>query len=297
MPSDISMAGIPLLPWLFLGVLLLVLAGCAMPRPAPPAYKNWAVYYGANAPAESFKGYDLLVFDADQHPDIATVKAQGSEVLAYISLAEIAEYRAYATRFIDQSNISIGYNDTWKSHVIDVRAPQWQEFVVKEWLPSILAKGFDGVFLDTIDTALYWQQKDEKNQHMDRAIIDTIIKMRSAMPAKKRIMVNRGFDILPDIARDIDIVLAESILVDAEAKENTYFSDEIYQHYVDILQELKQKHSHLAIFALDYPRTIDKTAWLHICRRHQAHGFTPYISTMDLQQIQAPFPACDKGYN
>ena len=239
-------------------------------------------------------GYDLVVFDADHHPPIAEVKQQGTKVLAYLSLAELDPHRDYTERFLSEPGMKIGDNERWKSHVIDIRKPQWQHFVANEWLPTMLAKGFDGIFIDTIDTALEVQRLDNTYTGTDQAVRVMVQQIRRNMPIDKLIMVNRGFGILPDIAADIDIILAESILVDAMTPGRPFFPVNMYRQYVNKLQSLRQKYSHLSIFTLDYPETIDKTAWLQICKEHKKQGFVPYISTIDLHQIKPPFERC--GY-
>ena len=271
--------------------VLLGLVSCVTKPPSSP-YKHWAVYYGSDAAPEEFKGYDLVVLDADRHPDIDAIKAQGSQVLAYISASEIDSGRKYFKQFLEQLDIGIGVNEAWQSHVIDLRQQQWQDFIVGEWLDADMAKGFDGVFIDTLDTAISYEQNDPQYQGMKLAAIQVIQRLRENMPEGKLLMVNRGFEILPDIAGDIDIVLAESILVDAGKSGSPFFPAHIYKNYTHRLQMLRQKYSHLSIFTLDYPETIDKTTQLRICRAQRTKGFIPYVSTKDLQHVTPLFPGC-----
>jgi hypothetical protein len=97
-------------------------------------------------------------------------------------------------------------------------------------------------------------------------------------------MVNRGFEIADDIAPYIDILLAESVLVDASSKELRYFPEEVYQGYVDKLQQLAYKNAHLSIFTLDYLSRRDMNAQQDVECVQRNNGFSAYVATMDLQQ-------------
>lgn len=125
--------------------------------------------------------YDLLVIDAFFHGKIFTKqdliklkkKKSGKNrlVIAYLSIGEAETYRYY-------------WNKTWKKNppgFIEKENPEWQEnFKVKYWmqdwkkiicgakdgsgfetsyLKKILDAGFDGVYLDIVDAAFYFEKK------------------------------------------------------------------------------------------------------------------------------------------
>ena len=289
--SIISLLSSSIFQFLAGTIVLLGLVSCVTKIPSSP-YKNWAVYYGSDVSPEVFTGYDVVVLDADHYSDIRAIQAQGSKVLAYISVSEITSNRDYFERFLRQLDIGIGHNEAWQSHVVDLRDERWQDFIVHEWLEASMSRGFDGVFVDTLDTAISYEQNDLQYRGMKAAAIQVIKRMKRNMPNGKLLMVNRGFEVLADIAGDIDIVLAESILVDASKPGHPFFPAHIYHHYSDKLQRLRKKHSQISIFTLDYPETIDKTTQLRICRAQRIKGFIPYVSTKDLQHVTPLFPGC-----
>jgi hypothetical protein len=101
------------------------------------------------------------------------------------------------------------------------------------------------------------------------------------------IMINRGFDILPEIAKDINMFLAENILVDHNFKTgNNYFVPERqYQEYVERLKEAKKINPNLEIYTLDYWDPKDKEVIKKIYDIQRKHGFNPYVSTVELDKI------------
>lgn len=277
--------------WALLALAAVFLvAGCAPQRPHAPAYQSWAAYYGADAAPEEFVGYDVVVLDSDQHPDVAAIQAQGSKVLAYVSLGEIAPYRHYAQEMSAWPGFVLATNQDWGSQIIDIRNPKWKDYLVDTWIAEAMAKGFDGVMIDTLDTSLAWQAKDAAYAGMSDAAIAIVKEMRRRLPKQKLIMVNRGFDVLPDLVGDIDIVLAESVLVDASKPDRPYFSEAENGQYIALLQDLNKNNPHLSIFALDYPNLSDKTMCNSVYQAQKNHGFVPYISTADLQKIRPYAP-------
>lgn len=273
---------------LFSGILAMLawVAGCVAPMPKQEI-KRWAAYYGKAEDWRSFQHLDVVVFDADQHPPIAPLKAHGVKVLAYLSVAEIAPYRSFSEEMLAMPDFVIGRQPQWNASIVDIRNPVWREHMLVKQLPAIIAQGFDGVMIDTLDSALAQYALDPARFAGTReAAIQLIRDIRQNIPASSLIMVNRGFDIAPDIADKIDILLAESIMVDARQQPFQLFEKSVYLSHVERLQQLQRKNAHLSIFTLDYFDTGDMNARQDIECTQRSHGFSPYVATLDLQQFR-----------
>jgi hypothetical protein len=100
-------------------------------------------------------------------------------------------------------------------------------------------------------------------------------------------MVNRGFDILPQIAGDIDMVMAESTYADwiPSEKKAKFVPKAEYKQIVDTLNAGKVINPRLRVYSLDYWNMKDAKTVKSIYAAQRASGFIPYVSTPDLQTI------------
>jgi hypothetical protein len=143
--------------WLFTCLALALVAPEAKAQPAP---MPWAVYYAAELPPSAFYGYDLLVFESDRHPALEPLVDRRKKVLGYLSLGEVNETRSYFAE-VKAENLFRGENENWKgSFFVDVRDPRWTKRVIDDLVPEILRRGFQGIFIDTLDNPRHLERTD-----------------------------------------------------------------------------------------------------------------------------------------
>lgn len=267
----------------------LCLSGCG-PAPRPSAdIRHWAVYYDDALPAKSFKHLDLVVFDRRHHPKLEALKGK-TEMLAYVSIGEV--YDDVPERKQLEAKKAILYqNDKWGSHAVDVTSPEWRKLVLG-YVADAEKKGFDGVMLDTIDSPLHWAETKEKERlkEMRAGAVRLIRQIRQRHP-KMKIMVNRGFAILPEIARDIDYVLAESIYTKTDDSTGQFglVSPMTYAQVAEQLRGATAIARQLQVFTLDYWKPDDVKGLERIYAAQRAQGFIPYVTTPDLRSL-TPIP-------
>jgi polysaccharide biosynthesis protein PelA len=266
--------------------LLITLAVISLAASASPR-KNWVVYYSDHARPDTFRPYDLVVFDSDTHPPVGPVIARGATVLGYLSLCEVEQHRKYFAA-VKEAGILAGENPNWPgSYFVDVRDARWRKIVVSQLAPEILAHGFQGLFLDTLDDAANLENRDPKKfRGMKAAAIQLVGEIRHAMPAAT-LMVNRGYDLLPEIAGQIDIALGESVYgtYDFATKKYHLVPPADYQQQVAVLSRLKLLKPSLRICTLDYWDPADQDGIRRIYREERSRGFDPYVATIDLDRI------------
>lgn len=226
--------------------------------------EHWAVYYSNTLPPEAFMAYDLLVFDSDIHPPLAPLKAKGKILLGYLSIGEADTARSYYPQ------VKRWLLPKAPPTVIDVRRPEWKAYIVDTLVPAIVAQGFDGIMIDTADTAIHHGMGDN--------VVVIIKEIRARFP-QLRIMLNRGFDIAPQLAGDIDMLLAESISAGWKnnSREAVPVPMEMYANYVAMLKKTKQQ-SRVKIYTLDYWPPGDEKNIRRIYRLQRRQGFIPYVS-------------------
>ncbi|MBF8272766.1 MAG: hypothetical protein HW380_1871 [Magnetococcales bacterium] len=248
------------------------------------------VFYGPSAPLEALLPFDLLVFDGAAHPPIESLTERDKTTLGYLSLGEVKNHHPYF-KALERERLLLEENVNGKaSFFIDLRDRRWTQRVIEELVPRLIRKGFDGIFLDTLDTPPFLEKREpEKFKGMREAAINLVKTIRLHYPQQK-IMMNRGYALLPEVGPHIDMLMAESLRSSHDFANNRYYRvDEAqYRTMVDVLQKTAKRFVNLKIYTMDYWDTDDGPGVAAIYREERANGFLPYVSTIKLDQITPP---------
>jgi uncharacterized protein (TIGR01370 family) len=106
---------------------------------------------GPEQVAERLGKYDLVVVDGElaTADEVAALQAQGTTVLAYLSVGTIEKWRSWYPQ-LKPYRLSpwADWKDEWFA---DVSEPALRRILTDHIAPGILTKGFDGLFLDNVD--------------------------------------------------------------------------------------------------------------------------------------------------
>ena len=257
-----------------------LLTACAAPQ--LQGSERFVIYYNDKAPVEAFEPFQLLVLDTEYHPDLNKLNKRHT-LLGYVSLAELKPGKENEV----SESLLIRQNTQWGSTKVDIRQPEWKDRLLGDVIPNALNKGFDGIMLDTVDSALYLEAtQPEDFAGMKESAVHLIQSIRQQYPTAK-IMLNRGFEIHPYVSADIDMILAESILshYDLQANKASFAPDDVYAHYVQKLNQTRQQYPHIRVYSIDYWDTNDSKNIKNIYRIQRAQGFIPYVATPNLTTI------------
>lgn len=249
--------------------------------------ERWAVYYSQMSPAEAFLPYDVLVFDRDGHPPLPTLDDGKRLLLGYVSFGEAEIHRKDYPQ-VQALDVLIDGVPGWQGNAfIDVRKPQWRDYILNTIIPDLMREGFNGVMLDTVDNLIWLEDKDPvAYAGIRRATIDLIHAIHQSFP-QLHIMLNRGFSILPHVAADIHMLLAESVYTSWNTATATpaMAPPDIQQNYLRDIQKAQKQFPGLKVYSLDYwpPDAIE--AIRAIYKQQRANGFIPYVTTPDLQTL------------
>jgi hypothetical protein len=266
---------------------LLGLTACAAPIEPPeyygPALPRFVVYYDDALPAETFAPYHLIVFDDVDHPPLQPLRDRKRVILGYMSLGEIRADKKDMIAQLQQAGALWGTNPIWKSHYVDITSPIWQHHLIFEQIPAILADGFDGVMLDTSDSVL--DQGRRRKVNVYDPLVNLICSIKIAHPGIK-VMLNRGFEVVPTVGNCIDYLLAESIYIhfDLASGDAKVYPQAQLEPSVSFLQQAAAKHQNLSVFTLDYWYPEDADGILRIYKKQRSWGFIPYVATPDLKR-------------
>lgn len=252
-----------------------------------PAGGKWAVNYSEEVSPGDFSDLSLIVLEKVRFPLLEVVADKKLIALGYLNLGEIEQSRDY-WEWAKSKGVILQENPNWQQeHYIDIRSKDWFAYVLEVLVPSILFKRYDGIFIDTLDSPIDLERRDkEKYNGMQAAAIRLIKAIRYQYP-EILIMVNRAYEILPEIGSDIDMILGEGVFSTYLFKDKKYalVSQEDRDYQVNLLKEMKLKFPHLEIMTLDYWDPEDKAQIEEIYRIQKESGFNPYVSTWELNKV------------
>jgi uncharacterized protein (TIGR01370 family) len=278
---------------LLMGCLLSPARGPVMGQPGrhprdadSPAEPQFVVYYGTQDHPALYS-CDIGVLDSDIDAAIVRRVGRGSLLLGYLSLGEVHMSRLWAPD-MERQGLLLSANPQWRdARFIDLRDRRWSARVLDELVPALLARGFGGLFLDTLDDAAYLESLDPlRFGGMSDAAVELVHALRrrySQLP----IMVNRGYHLLPRILYDVDMVLGESVhsTYDPDTGAYVHVAAADVRWQMDRLKAARRARPELQLFSLDYWSPKDPVGLTRIYAQARANGLVPYVGTIDLTQI------------
>jgi polysaccharide biosynthesis protein PelA len=273
---------------------------------------KWIVYYGSAISAEQVRGLDLAILEPDHiipvdlpfvakdHPifaardGLATTRPelgrrQGPIFVAYLSVGEIHESRYYWQEHRSASWV-VEENPDWPgAHRVDIRSEEWQILLLDDIIPSLLAKGYEGLFLDTVDSAIYLEETyPERFPGSKLAMVKFIRALRDRYP-HLIILPNNGFTLLDRYATVIDGIVVEDLYtrydfaaVARDPKAPPYIktpkADTAYKER--LLAPVKKP-----VFNILYAESRAHPVARYGIAQSQKKGFHWYLATIDLKTI------------
>ena len=264
-----------------LTILLALLSTAAAAEAAPtPAV---AFYYGSEPPWDELHAFDWVVVEPGHVPDAQLAKQQSSELFAYVSVGEVDRDRAYLKKIPDAWRL--GINRAWNSIVIDQAQPQWPAFYVDNVIAPLWQRGFRAFFLDTLDSYQLFADSDAKRTAQEDGMVAVIRLIKQRYP-EARLILNRGFEILPQVHELVNAVAAESLYAGWDPVHGTYAPVGKDEH--DWLQEklIEVRHDYrLPAIVIDYLPPGQRSKAREVAAKIRADGFIPWVTDHDLNML------------
>lgn len=249
--------------------------------------KTWAVYYAPDEPTDILRKFDLVVLDMNNKPDLVRTPGGRPIYLGYVSIGEAEEERAHFAG-IKGAPFLVDKNPDWGSWYVDVRSEQWQRFLLDEVIPEIFKQGFDGLFLDTLDTAAHLEKYTDPEKYCGSmtAMASLVKQIRRKYP-HAWLCANRGMDIWTRIADHVDGLVLEDYATIYDFKNNRYklLPEKIIRDNMEIVREIKKTHPRVTCFALDYVKPGYGKRARRVIARARADGLVPYIGPIHLDTV------------
>ncbi len=221
-------------------------------------------YYGSGKVAE-LSHYDVVILHSPQMAvqDIAALKDLGVVTIGYISVGEDDEQRVgdgtgpanLASWYFDRDDDGQpDKNKIWNSWYANTNDPKWRADRVKEAKRLVEEEGYDGIFLDTIDTAQLYPEGAE-------GMVKLVKDFREALPDSP-IILNQGFKLFDRLAPMSDGLMLESFTATYDFASKQYmmnYPSSLDSHTRNVnknLQPVLEEYP-MPIFVLDYARSSD----------------------------------------
>jgi uncharacterized protein (TIGR01370 family) len=204
--------------WLASGLAGLWALGGTPPAAPLGGLENWGCYYGSDAPASALHAPDLLVLEPDHGWQPKTLRRPGQKILAYLSLGEVHASRPYIGKL---AGALLPANPDWPdARRVDPGAAAWRQLVLDELAPALLAKGYDGFFLDTLDAAEDLEAR-KVLPGAKAAMTELVLALHAKAPTAY-LVANRGLALLPKVAPALSAIAVESIFTEYQFKPGKY---------------------------------------------------------------------------
>ena len=250
-------------------------------EPSTKAIEPLAFYvnYSAQVPTAPLVAHALSIVHPAAKVDLAAAHRVGNTVLAYLSVGEIASDAPYRAEVLARRLPFAGRNATWNSDLVDLTDPRWAEFFVTQLAPAIVARGFDGFFLDTLDSIELAAVADSARLAALRTgLVALVRQLRAAFPTK-RIIINRGFPSFDNLRDSVDGVLVESLFESHDFATKSSRSVPEADSAALLVHLRRISATGRQVYVLDYTDPTDAPRATAAADRIRALGFHAFVST------------------
>ncbi|MDV5167551.1 endo alpha-1,4 polygalactosaminidase [Photobacterium rosenbergii] len=253
---------------------LLILLLFVLPLCKVQASQSVAFYYNNIDSVRELINYDRVVVTPALITDkqISTLQKADSLVFAYLSIGE------YDGKELPEKlqGLSPLINPNWSSHVMDLSTKEWQTYLIEQ-AAMLTKRGFDGIFLDTLDSYTLFA-KSPAEAKKQQAALSQILEGLNALPKKPLLIFNRGFEVIDQLTFKPYALAAESMYNSYDPVTDSYQlvpeSDRTW--LTGKLNEVKK--AGVEAIVIDYLPASDREAQKRAAKRLLDEGYTPYIS-------------------
>lgn len=249
---------------------------------------------------------DLIVMDYAKYgneeteysrSEIQTLKDAGKKVLAYFSIGEAEDYRFYWQNRWSNDNLKPEFlgpeNAIWKGNfLVKYWDGQWKDIVFR-YLERIAEAGFDGVYLDRVDSYYDWQQSGIESVSPQLEMIFFVSQIRSWAHSLSDenfvICIQNGETVIdePGIEErhinlfldSVDAVATEDLFFFGDLAMNNAFNPETYRF--EVLSHFTERD--IPVLSVEY--LSQKSKQEQFVEEAKKLGFIPLVAVRDLDTM------------
>jgi uncharacterized protein (TIGR01370 family) len=227
---------------------------------------------------------ELVVLSDDSRIRLGDIPP-GTLRLAYLSVGEADRQKTY-WRAIRDRPFLIEPNPSWPGTLrVDIRDREWQRLLLDQEIPRLLARGFQGLMLDTIDTAPYLETKDPARFAGSReALRSWVSKLRRRYP--EMILLANGTEALVDVAPFVDGYIVEGVFATYDLGRRSYRPTTEAERSWKLAQiDRARAIAHRPVFTVEYAPAGDVALAQWATRASADRGFHPFVTVRELNSL------------
>ena len=263
-----------------LGSLAALLCVTAMGSAATIHAQSTAFYYGPQLPSELRRAYDQVVVEPDNLRAPLEVASTGALLIAYVSVGEVNQAHAadLAPSWV------LARNAGWSSSVMDVSHPDYRAYVLAR-VDRLWAAGYRGFFLDTLDSYQLATRDPQRREQLRSAICLLIHALAQRHP-EARLLLNRGFELLPDVHKHVHGIVAESLFDRWDAAHSAYVRvpEQDRAWLLGKLREVRKRYD-MPVVVIDYRPPSERSAARETAHKIVRLGFSAWVTDGSLTTI------------
>ena len=243
------------------------------------ALQPLAFFYGQQIPMDHFKQYEQIVVTPNPSIDPARYDDETHHLMAYVAISEIIDPNQYG-KPIDPAWI-LGQNPNWNTWILDQSNPEWRHYFIENIITPLWNQGYRGFFIDTLDSYQLVTQLPTQQFIQQQGLILLIKQIKQRFPEAK-LIINRGFELVPIIYPLLNGVVAESLYSGWNNAEQRYYETSIDdQQY--LIQKLEQVQAYgLPVTVIDYLDPAKQSEATSLAQKIATLNFYPWITNADL---------------
>lgn len=253
-----------------------------------PEVPTVAFFYGRPVPVKALSHYDYVVLEAENLPSIEVFNSSRPLLFAYVSVGEAEGWRTSLSEL--DPKLFLGKNTAWGSRIADLTQRGWTDFLIDQRMKPLWQQGFRAFFLDTLDSYQIAVKDAEGRALQAHALANIIREIHARFPGVQ-LLLNRGFEVLPEVAQLVTGVVAESLFQGWDAASGKYV--EIREpDRAWLLAQLRIIGSRyrLPITVIDYVPPHEPGLALDTAKRIRDLGFAAWVATPTLDTLSVEPP-------
>ncbi|RKR14581.1 uncharacterized protein (TIGR01370 family) [Maribacter vaceletii] len=234
------------------------------------------VCYGKVNP-ELVKGYALVIIESGHYSssEIAVFNKNNKKVVAYLSLSEVNEYASF---YKEIKPYTLGKNDTWNSHFIDIKNKNAQQVLLNE-INRMQKKGVQGLFLDNLDNVSKWG-----NLYNQKEEFISFLKNLKSKNKDIYLVQNGGLFLAKDFKNITNAILIESVISSYNFEKKEYkLRDKVTKKQIVENLRATKKQVKKPIYIIEYAETLEMKTIIN--KELKKMGFSSFVGQIDLQTI------------